>query len=272
MNLITVSIGYYLASVGSFYPYPAFGFLLLGTWLVASACGMHNSYFERGIDKKMNRTKNRPLPQHLVSPTVALIIGAVLLLSGVVLHAIYVNVLTAALSFLTWFLYIAVYTPLKTRTWLNTFVGSFPGAIPILGGWTAATGTLDAYALMLFLVLFAWQHPHFYALAIMYKDDYEAGGMKMLPVIDPSGQKTIREIFIYTIIMIVSSILPVMFNLLGYIYLAGIIALGVMMFYFAVKLSQNWTVAQARKLFFSSIIYLPLWFVLIVVDFWVRSL
>ena len=272
MNLITVSIGYYLGSLGSFYPYASFAYLLIGTWLVASACGMHNSYFERDLDKKMNRTKKRPLPMGLVCSRTAFLLGGALLALGFAIHAVFVNPLTAGLSFLTWFMYIAVYTPLKTRTWLNTFVGSIPGAIPIIGGWAAATGALDAYAMMLFLVLFAWQHPHFYALAIMYKEDYESAGMKMLPVLDPTGQKTIREIFVYTIIMIVASILPVMFNLLGYIYLGGITLLGVMMFYFAVKLSQNWVIPQARKLFFASIIYLPAWFVLIVVDFWVRSL
>ena len=215
----------------------------------------------------MDRTKNRPFVKKTVNVTFSLCLAFVFLFLGVYLHYYFVNSYTAGLSALTWFLYICVYTPLKTKTWLNTFVGSFPGAIPIVGGWVAATGTFDAYALMLFMVLFAWQHPHFYALAIMYKDDYKKAGMQMLPVIDVSGSRTVIQIFVYTIIMIIASILPVLFKFLGWVYLIGSLIIGLVMFYCAIKLTVNMTVKQARVLFFSSIIYLPAWFVFMGIDF-----
>tara|TARA_A100001015_G_scaffold297330_1_gene378709 strand:+ start:329 stop:1204 length:876 start_codon:yes stop_codon:yes gene_type:complete len=271
MTLITVSIGFYLGSMGVFYPYKVYIALLLGTFLVASACGILNSVVESDLDKLMERTKNRPIPQGLIDKKPAIVLAVVFAFFGLLFHFVWVNMVTMLISAITLVLYIFVYTPLKKRTWLNTLVGSIPGALPILGGWTAATNSVDAYAGMLFFVLFAWQQPHFYALAIMYKDDYARGGFKMLPVLDNSGWKTKQQILIYTILMVFVSVFPYMFGLLGEIYCVGVLLIGFSMFYFGIQICREYTFKNAKKLFFSSIIYLPIWFVLMVLDFLILS-
>ncbi len=169
MVLVTVTVGYVLASpILNFLSLP-FLMTLIGTALTAAGAGALNSCIEREPDGKMDRTRFRPMPQKKISPLVATLFGLGLTLCGVFVLQVFVNLLTSFLSLLTVFLYVLVYTPLKKMTWLNTVVGSIPGALPILMGWTAATGTLDLYAWLLFLILFAWQHPHFYAIAWMYK-------------------------------------------------------------------------------------------------------
>lgn len=267
MQLITVMIGYYFASLGTITSWKTVLLLLLGTYLTAAGAGTLNHYMEREIDAKMDRTKTRPLPTGQVKPNTAALLGICLVISGLAILYIYTNLLTTIISFLTVFLYIAIYTPLKQKTWLNTFVGAFPGATPILGGWAAATGTLHPEAWILFLILFTWQHPHFYALAIMYKDDYEKGGLKMLPVVEsPSLDRTIRQTILYTLLMIASSIIPTFLGITGNIYLLGMLAAGAFMLKSALKLAKTKTKPDAKKLFFASIIYLPLWLILIIVD------
>ncbi|MDA1353879.1 MAG: protoheme IX farnesyltransferase, partial [bacterium] len=179
---------------------------------------------------------------------------------------------TAFLSALTVLLYVMVYTPLKKRTWLNTLVGAIPGALPLLGGWSAATGTIHPIAWPLFIVLFAWQHPHFYALAIMYEEDYGRGGLKMLPVIEVGYARTSRQTLIYTVMMVVASLFTYFIGLMGPVYLIGICCLNVMMAWYAIKMAMDSTIKSARKLFFASIIYLPGWFILIVVDYYLMPL
>ncbi|RAP33916.1 protoheme IX farnesyltransferase [Candidatus Marinamargulisbacteria bacterium SCGC AG-439-L15] len=269
MQLITVSIGYILGGIAVFSG-SVYGALLLGTFLIASGAGVLNSYYERDVDAKMERTQLRPLPDQRVNAKFAFCFGVFLSILGGFLLYLYVNLITAFLAVVTVALYVYVYTPLKKVTWLNTFVGSFPGAMPILGGWAAATGTLHLEAWILFLILFTWQHPHFYALAIMYKEDYARGGLKMLPVVEPDLKRTNRQIIIYTLLMIMCSVIPFLLRLSGMIYLIGMLIFGGVMLYYSLELSKDKTISAARKLFFSSIIYLPLWFLLILIDFYFR--
>lgn len=272
MQLVTVGIGYFVGGMATIPTFTALVPLMLGTWLVASGAGALNHMAESDIDSKMERTKDRPIPSGNINTQSAMIFGAALCVLGVGIHFLYVNQLTALLSALTVFLYVLVYTPLKKRTWLNTLVGAIPGALPLLGGWTAATGTIHPIAWSLFIVLFAWQHPHFYALAIMYEKDYERGGLKMLPVIEEGYSRTARQTLIYTVMMIVASLFTYFVGLMGVIYLVGICLLNVMMTWFAVKMARDSGEKSARKLFFASIIYLPGWFVLIVLDYYIMPI
>ena len=268
MQLITVSIGYFLGGIG-LHRLHIFIPLLIGTWCVASGCGALNHYVEQDIDALMDRTKERPLPSKRVPNKHALVLGLLLSCIGVLVHFLYVNNLTAVLSFVTLILYIGVYTPSKRWTWLNTFIGSIPGAIPILGGWAAATNNLALGAWVLFIILFTWQHPHFYALAIMYKDDYKKAKLHMLPVVEPDLKRTIRQTIIYTVLMIVSSIIPLFIELASVIYGVGMLVLGCAMLWYVIKLARYKTSQSARQLFIASIIYLPVWFCLIIIDFYI---
>ena len=170
--LVATFLGYYLGNkgIGS---WEKLLFTLLGTSLTAAGSGALNHYQEREPDSLMTRTKNRPLPAGLISPIHVLLYGVFMVISGSILLVWKVNLLTGFLSILTAFLYIIVYTPLKRITWLNTSIGSIPGALPIIGGWTAATGEIGTMAWILFGIMYLWQHPHFYAIALMFKDDYK---------------------------------------------------------------------------------------------------
>ena len=190
MQLVTVSLGYLLASNLAKFNWGEFGWLLVSTALVASGAGALNHYMERESDAHMRRTENRPLPTGIIQPVSAFIFGILLVSVGIWIAFQYVQFWTAFLSLLTVFTYLMVYTPLKRLTWLNTFVGAVPGALPPVGGWVAVSGHFGWAAWVLFLILFAWQHPHFYAIAWLYKDDYAKGGFKMLPSEDPTGFET----------------------------------------------------------------------------------
>ena len=169
--LVATFLGYYLGNMG-IGSWEKLLFTLLGTSLTAAGSGALNHYQEREPDSLMKRTKNRPLPAGLISPIHVLVYGVFMVISGSILLVWKVNLLTGFLSLLTAFLYIIVYTPLKRITWLNTSIGSIPGALPIIGGWTAATGEIGTMACILFGIMYLLQHPHFYALACMCKDDY----------------------------------------------------------------------------------------------------
>ncbi len=269
MQIVTVSVGYFIGNMGVFL-FQEFFILLLGTILVSSSAGVLNQLIELDLDSKMTRTMTRPLVLKTIPTWHAILMAIAFFSTGVWLLFSYINPLTATIAMLTCFLYVVVYTPLKTKTWLNTFFGSFPGALPILGGWAAATGTLHFEVWPLFLVLFTWQHPHFYALAIMYKEDYSKAGFKMLPVVAPNLESTVRQSLIYTVLMILSSAIPFFLAISGFVYLVGVLMIGFMMFFYAFRLWRSKTLSSARKLFFSSIIYLPLWFLVIIIDFYLR--
>ena len=265
MVLVMSAAGFFLGAK-SLQPLDTFIIMLLGTALSSGGAAVLNNYIERDADVKMHRTKTRPLPQGTVTPAEALEFGITLVLMGVGLLAWQVNLLTGFLSLLTVFLYVLVYTPLKKVTWWNTVVGAIPGALPPMGGWTAATGHLDAGAWILFLILFVWQHPHFYAIAWMYKDDYERGGFKMLPVVEPDGLSTFRQVVAFSIVLLPVSLLPTFYGMAGQFYAVGVTLLGIAMLAIGVRLYRTHSVQDAKKLLRTSVIYLPLFFALILGD------
>ncbi|MBI4397756.1 MAG: protoheme IX farnesyltransferase [Candidatus Omnitrophica bacterium] len=265
MVLITTSMGYFFGARG-IHLWTHFVLTLAGIALASSGSSALNQYLERDADAKMERTKRRALPQGLISPSHALAFGIILTLAGVFLLAWKVNLLTGFLVLLAAFLYVLVYTPMKKLSWLNTSIGAIPGAIPPLAGWTAASGDLGAGGWILFWILFLWQHPHFFAIAWMYRTDYEHAGFKMLPVVEPDGRRMFRQIIWHSLVLIPVSLLPAFIGMSGKLYAYGALALGLGFLAAGVYFSYSKKEQDARKLLRASIIYLPLLFLLILAD------
>ncbi len=263
--ILTSAVGFFLGAKG-FSPIDVFFYTLLGTGLSCAGAGTLNHYLERDIDCNMKRTSRRPIPSGQVSPAEALGFGILCVLVGVIILVTKVNLLTGFLALMTAFLYVLVYTPLKRITWLNTFVGAIPGALPPLGGWAAATNQIDLGAWVLFLIMFCWQHPHFYAIAWMYKEDYKRGGFKMLPVVEPDGMSTFRQIIIYSVLLLIVSLVPSFIGMSGKVYFVGSAILGLFMLSVGCLLYESKSVQSARKLLKASVIYLPLLIILMVSD------
>ena len=263
--LVATFLGYYIGNngVGEL---SRLIYTLLGTSLTAAGSGALNHYVERNPDKYMERTKNRPLPAGLISPLHVIIYGVFMTIGGSLLLVFKINLLTGFLSLLTAFLYVIVYTPLKRITWLNTSVGSIPGAMPILGGWTAATGEIGNMAWILFGIMYLWQHPHFYAIAWMCKDDYASANFKMLPVIEKDGSRTIRQIFWHLLLMIPVSLLPVVEGSLGYFYLFGVIIISCGFFLSAIPLAKDKSRKSALLLLKTPVLYLHVLLIIIIID------
>ena len=263
--LVATFLGFYLGSNGEM-EYNKLIITLLGTALTAAGSGSLNHYLERDADKKMDRTRNRPLPSGTLTPLFAVLYGMALVVVGSVTLAYFVNLLTGFLSLLTAFLYIVVYTPLKKITWLNTSIGSIPGAIPIIGGWTAASNSISPMALVLFGIMYLWQHPHFYAIAWLCKNDYAKANFKMLPVIEESGTRTMRQIFWHLLLMIPLSFLPVIQGNLGIIYLVGVTIITFIFFLSALPLAKDRSNKSALLLLKASVLYLPVLLFIIIID------
>ncbi|MGD0542189.1 MAG: heme o synthase [Tepidisphaeraceae bacterium] len=239
---------------------------LVGTALCAASAAILNQYIERKYDGLMPRTAHRPLPTGRISPLQALIFGLAAGILGGLYLLLLVNWLTAALGSATLLSYVLIYTPLKRRTTLNTIVGAVSGAVPPMMGWTAVTGSLAAPAWALLGILFVWQIPHFLAIATLYRDDYRVGGFKMLPVNDPMLRATGRQIVLYSAAMLPVSLLPAMVGVAGEIYTVSAVLLGVGFFAFCVSCATRRTRAEARRLFFASIIYLPVLLAVLMLD------
>lgn len=265
MVVLMTAAGFFLGAQ-TVEPLWTFSMALLGTAISSAGAAALNNYLERDCDLEMNRTKTRPIQRGILSPEEALNFGWIATLVGVAILIWQVNLLTGFLSLLTTFLYVVVYTPLKRITWWNTVIGAIPGALPPMGGWAAATGELGAGAWIVFLILFIWQHPHFYAIAWMYREDYARGGFKMLPVVYPDGDRTFRQIIGFSILLIPISLLPYLFNIAGVAYAVGMLALGIAMLAVGIKSSRSRSIADARLLLQASVIYLPLFFALILCD------
>jgi protoheme IX farnesyltransferase len=180
--------------------------------------------------------------------------------------ALAVNLTTSVIGAISLVSYLFIYTPLKRMTWLNTAIGAIPGALPPLMGWTAARGELSREGWALFAILAFWQLPHFLAIAWMYREEYEKAGFKMLPVIDPNGQRTGRQAVSHTLGLLPVSLCPFLFHITGYFYLFGALVLGAVFLYFAIQFARHMTIPRARQLFFVSILYLPLLLVVMVLD------
>lgn len=265
MVLVTTTLGFSLGKRGV-HPLPVFFATLLGMGCATGGAAMLNNYLDRNPDAKMSRTRGRALPAGLIDPTQALTGGVSLVLAGVLELACAVNLLTAFLVLLAAFLYVLVYTPMKKITWLNTTIGAFPGAIPPMAGWAAATGRLDPGAWVLFAILFAWQHPHFFAIAWMFRDDYRAGGFKMLPVVEPTGEGTFHQTIAFSVLLIGVSVLPTVLGITGRFYLWGALLMGLGLLSVALDFARSQGTADARRLLRASVLYLPMLLLLIVVD------
>jgi len=263
--LVTAALGFFMGGQGIHAPW-LFCSMLIGTALVSSGSAVLNQYLERDVDRLMERTRNRPLPTGRVKPGVAMCLGFALVLGGVFFLLFTVGLLTAFLALLSAFLYVVVYTPMKRYNWLNTSLGAVPGALPPVGGWTAATDSIDPGAIVLFLILFAWQHPHFYAIAWMCRDDYRRGGLKMLPVVEPDGKSTCWQIVGFSVLLIIFSVLPTFMELTGSLYLVGAVVLGVLFLASGLELSLSRSIPSARRVLKASVLYLPLLLMLSVVD------
>ena len=265
MVLVTTALGFYFADYGFHQPILLL-WTLLGTALSCGGATVLNQYLERDVDALMNRTKNRPIPTGLIPASSAFAFGICLILFGLTILCLKVNLLTGFLSLLTCFLYILVYTPMKRLTWLNTTIGAIPGALPPLGGWAAASGHLDFGGWILFLILFTWQHPHFYAIAWIYKEDYKRAGFKMLPVVHPDAKITFSQMAAFTFLLISFSLMPSLIGMSGKIYFWGALVLGVGILYTAFLFYHSQTIANARKVLGATIAYLPLLLILIIID------
>ena len=232
---------------------------LVGTALSAAGAAALNQWWERDLDARMKRTRERPLPAGRMSVSDALLVGLVLSVSGVLCLALFANLLAASLALVTIIFYIFVYTPLKRITSLNTIIGAVPGALPPLIGWTAARGSINAEGLTLFAILFLWQMPHFLAIAWLYRTDYAQAGFKMLSENDETGAVTGRQAFIYALALLAVSLLPSVFFDYSAIYFYGALLLGAGFASIAANFAvSGGSVPAARWLFLGSIAYLPL--------------
>ena len=265
MVLITTLLGYYLGNEGAI-SWIKLTWTLLGTGLSAGGASALNQYLEREQDKLMERTCNRPLPAGILQPQSALLFGISAVIIGSIILVLKINTLTGFLSLLTAFMYVLIYTPMKKLTWLNTSLGSIPGALPPLGGWVAATGNVDSGAWILFAILYLWQHPHFFAIAWMCKDEYEKAGFKMLPVIEPNGTRMIRQIFWHLSLLFPVGLLPFIIGMSGNIYLYGTTILTLLYFLSAIPMLKEKSTKNASRILKASVLYLPLLIVIIIID------
>ena len=265
MILISTTLGYYMGGNG-IANYIHFFFTILGSCLISSGSGALNHFAEADSDKIMRRTNLRPIPAGLISAENAMLFGIALILSGSAILYWIINPLTCLLALITSLMYLFIYTPLKKLTWLNTSVGAIPGSIPPIGGWVAATGRLDPEAWILFAILFFWQHPHFYAIALMFKDDYKKAGLKMLPVTEPDGSRTNRQIIWHSFLLIPVSVMPVYIGILGMIYFWSAIILGLGYLISGFILAKQYSVDNARFVLRVSVFYLPILFLTIIID------
>lgn len=263
--VLTAAAGFGLASRGGV-DYRALLISMLGIALLSSGIATINQYMERDLDALMRRTANRPLPSGKLLPWEALAFGSGLTVLAEAYLALLVNPLTALLGLTVIAGYLFAYTPLKTRTSLSTMVGAFPGAVPPLIGWAAARGTIGLEAWVLFAILFLWQFPHFLAIAWMYREDYSRAGILMLPVVEPDGRVTAQQIVVYTVLLLPVSLLPTVLGMSGKVYLYGAIILGLAFLYSSLRAALSKSRQEARRLLLASVIYLPLLFILMVLD------
>lgn len=274
ISVVFSSIVGYLLGVSEEFPFSWMTFVLLGIggYCMVGASNVFNQIIEKDLDALMDRTKNRPLPSGRTSKQNAFILGVVLTLTGLaILYSI--NPKTAMFGAISIFLYTSVYTPLKTITPLSVFVGAFPGAIPFMLGWVAATNNFGIEAGTLFLIQFFWQFPHFWAIGWFLYKDYEKAGFFMLPT-GKQDKKTALQTILYTIWLIIASLLPVLGFTgdlkLSYIAAGIVLLLGLWMLYFAVKLYREMDEKAARKLMLVSVSYISLLQLVYVIDKFLR--
>jgi heme o synthase len=263
--LLTTLVGFYVGFRGPM-DYLLMLHTMLGTALVAGGAAALNQLLEREYDAKMRRTADRPLPSGRLQPTTVLIFGGICSTSGLVYLALAVNPLTSALGGISLVSYLFIYTPLKRVTWLNTAIGAIPGGLPPLMGWTAARGEISQGGWALFGILCFWQIAHFLAIAWLYRDEYAKAGFVMLPSVDPKGIRTGQQAVGHTLGLLPISLMPFALKLAGPVYLFGALVLGILFLWYAIQFSRELTAIRARRLFFASILYLPLLLGLLALD------
>ena len=239
---------------------------LLGTALVASGTSAFNQVREVDLDGLMKRTQDRPLPSGRISLRGAALFAGALSVAGLAELFLFTNVLTTALAAFTLVSYVGLYTPMKTRSHASTVVGAVPGALPPLGGYTAATGALGLPGLALFAILFVWQLPHFFAIGWRHRADYARAGVRILPVIDPSGRRTARQTLLWTAVLLPISLLPSLVGTAGFAYACGAFILTLLFLRSSLRFARETTDGRARSLFFASIGWLPAILILLVLD------
>ena len=254
--IMTTSAAYYLSSRGVF-EWMQLVHCVFGTLLVASGTATLNQYMERRYDSHMRRTASRPLPSGRVSAREALLFGLALSTVGGIYLWFANNPLTAILAISTLLSYLLIYTPLKRKTALCTLLGAIPGAMPTLIGWAAGAGRLDGQAWLLFSILFLWQFPHFLAIALMYREDYERAGFHMLPQFDLDSRFTRAEIIGFTVALIIITLAPGISSGVGVFYFVGTLVAGVFFLSYGLRLAQSSSRAAASRLVHASVIYLP---------------
>jgi len=263
--LITTAAGYYMGARG-----PVNWLHLIhtvfGTMLIAGGTAALNHYIERDSDRLMRRTAARPLPSGVLKPRAALVYGMALCVGGAAYLYFAASALAAGLGVLTCLSYLLAYTPLKKRTVWATFVGAFPGAVPPMIGWVAASGRLDLGAWLLFAILFFWQFPHFHAIAWMYREDYARAGILMLPVVDQEGKRTFRQILVTAVALIGVSLLPAIAGMTGVFYFFGSLVLSLALLQVCLWAASAKTNLRAKWLMHATVLHIPLLLGLMVYD------
>ncbi|MBI3002328.1 MAG: protoheme IX farnesyltransferase [candidate division NC10 bacterium] len=256
MILITTLVGFYLGSWSG----PDYGRLLatlLGTALAAGGTLALNQFIEREADARMERTRLRPLPDGRLTPVEGLAFGAVVASAGLLLLTLAVSPLSGLVAAVVVSTYLFLYTPLKRRTALCSVVGAVPGALPPVIGWTAARGELGLGAWLLFAILFLWQIPHALAIAHLYREDFARGGFRLLPVLEPDGRSTGRQVVAHSLALLAVSLLPTLAGLTGVVYFVAALVFGVAFLACGVALAVVRSDAAARRLLCASLMYLP---------------
>lgn len=261
--LVTSATAYFLGD-GHLLPWTSLFHTLAGTALVAGGASALNQHWERETDRLMRRTRMRPLPDARLQPQDAMWFGVALSAVGTAQLALGVNLLAAIVAALTLASYVLLYTPLKLKTSLSTVVGAIPGALPAVLGWAAATNSLSAGGWILFGIVFMWQMPHFLAIAWLFRDDYSSAGFPLLPVIEPDGRSTGRQAVLYAAGLLPISLLPMAVGMASAYYVVGAITLGAVLLVLSLEFAASRSMPSARRLFYGTILYLPLlWSVLL---------
>jgi protoheme IX farnesyltransferase len=265
MVLVTTAVGFYLGSTAAVEAARLIE-TIIATSLAAGGTLALNQYLERDLDARMERTRHRPLPDGRLQPFEALLFGATLTCAGLLYLTLVIDPLSGLVTGTTVASYLFLYTPLKTRTALCTVAGAIPGALPPLCGWAAARGQLGLEAWVLFSILFLWQLPHSLAIAWLYRDDYARAGMPLLPVVDPDGSSTGRQVAANCLALLAVSMLPTFIGLAGRMYFVAATALGTSLLYFGVQLARRRTPDAARRLLLATLVYLPVLLAAMAID------
>lgn len=265
MVVLSALAGFCLASQHSI-NWLVFLHFALGVSLLTSGTSTLNQFIERKSDKLMRRTMRRPLPAGKLSPAAALVFGLMTALLGEAYLAVVINPLTAWLGLAALVSYVLMYTPLKQRTTLCTAIGAFPGALPPLLGWAAASNEISLGGCVMFAILLLWQFPHFHAIAMMYAEDYARANIKMLPVVEPDLKSTSLQIVGYAALLMPVSFLPFFLGMSGLVYLVAALLMGTAFLYISITAAHTKTKADARKLLKASVMYLPMLYIVMVLN------